>query len=273
MGRVPTAGQAKIFEGNPTNGTNLSDANSIQGAIKGTLDNPSSANTKNFQTLIGLTKLDMMVPKRTTLPNDAVSFRGFPRPTLSIVNQYGGFIGSDIINLITVTLNNKVGFNLSTTLEFINLNNYSASNPIFTINSGLVSFEYELLLPENANSSGQIRVQNNSEHYSATTTGINLFFQKQVTHPFTHQLERLIGLSSFPSCPIFDPNYSYITYYSNNSILQVNSQLRNTNTGGNVTDGIYVGGSFLGILSYYNVVNGTIIAVQECSGEEEEDPF
>lgn len=137
MGLVPSAGQAKAFEGNPTNQSNLSDANSIQGAIKGTLDDPSQANSKNMLTLRQRARLDMFVPKRTTLPTSMADFRGFPRPTItvdlfSIQKDNGGITTS-----WRVRFNNKVGYPITFTVQYMfdnNVNTLTTEN--YTVNAG-----------------------------------------------------------------------------------------------------------------------------------------
>lgn len=149
MGLVPLTGQAKVFEGAPINTTNFADINSIQGAIKGTLDNPSSANTKNFATLNSLAKLDMFVPKRTGLATSAVDYRGFPRPTATMnINYFEYDTTSGALDLL-VNFNNKVGYSIQVTVRvtvtsIINSNNQQSMTLTFAAGatSRIYNFEF-----------------------------------------------------------------------------------------------------------------------------------
>lgn len=116
MGLVPMLGPSKTFEGPPTNATNLADENSIQGAIKGTVDDPTPV-VKNFSVLAVIAKKDMFVPKRTTVPIDTVAFRGFPRPTIVLVSDYSESSDGDLNISFTITTNNKVGYDIDFTFE------------------------------------------------------------------------------------------------------------------------------------------------------------
>lgn len=126
MGRVPINQQGKFFEGTPTNATNLSDANSVQGAVKGSVNNPASV-TKNASTIASLSKLDMFIPKRTTLPIDAATFRLYPTPSITISDSFTTTVISENNLQGTLTLvlsvNNKVGYNYRIDFEIYTNNN------------------------------------------------------------------------------------------------------------------------------------------------------
>lgn len=113
MGRVPYTLQGKMFEGSPTNGTNLRDQNSIQGAVKWTISNTNLA-TKNFQQLVSLAHFDLFDPKRTTIPVDAVSFRGYPTLTIELTDFEGVVLPGGA--------NGSIQFNLNSNNRFVGYN-------------------------------------------------------------------------------------------------------------------------------------------------------
>jgi hypothetical protein len=122
MGFIPATGFAKIFEGNAQDpsGNNISDFNSIQSAVKGTSSTPANV-TKNFATIVNNAKLDMFVPKRTTLPNSTGQFRSYPRRTFTISNIDAFFIDNgsnyDVTFSLVLIPNWFVGFNQTLRIE------------------------------------------------------------------------------------------------------------------------------------------------------------
>ena len=157
MGRVSGTGYAKIFEGSATDpdGVNIPDSNSIQAAIKGTLDNPTTA-IKNMDTLASLSKLDMFVPKRTTLPIDTAAYRQFPTPT--ILFNFNGFLDDDETQVwVDGELNNKVGWHVSFQLEIFLNNTLQQDSFIYTVTipAGTTTFINRYTIPFGSSTSIQ----------------------------------------------------------------------------------------------------------------------
>jgi hypothetical protein len=129
MGRIRFTGNQKAFEGSPSG---IPDANSIQSAVKWTLDNTNLA-TKNMITLASLAKRDMFVPKRTTAPVDMGQFRGFPQITIDVEILDTYVIENETGNAGQVTFNlkqnNKVGYNYRLFVEVWSGDSFTPEEP------------------------------------------------------------------------------------------------------------------------------------------------
>jgi|GEM_PF-5761919 hypothetical protein len=140
MGRVSNTGYSKAFEGT-ANG--VSDFNSIQKAIKGTITDTSLA-TKNMNTLANLARLDMFVPKRTNPPVDMASFRGFPQATINVAHNIQSADTSlgTAAHTFNFTFNNKVGYDvkIQINIEHNEEINDTSTQEVIIIPAGNTSF-------------------------------------------------------------------------------------------------------------------------------------
>lgn len=101
----------KAFEGNPSS---IPDTQSIEYCVKMTLPSGQRSNvTKNMQVIANNSKLDMFDPKRTTLPISMAQFRGYPKPTVTVIEGVAEFTSTNAAINFGLLINNIVGYDIT----------------------------------------------------------------------------------------------------------------------------------------------------------------
>lgn len=143
MGWIPYSGNFKSFTGT-TSETGVSDFNSIQLAVRGTLANPSAA-TADLSSLASMARLDMFDPQRSTTPNEALQFRGFPRATVTATIQFFQIEANQGALDLLLAMNNKVGYPLEITMTCL-IGNIDNSTYRKTISQTIPSGDTQTLM-------------------------------------------------------------------------------------------------------------------------------
>ena len=142
MGRIRYFGAQKAFEGTPMT---IPDEQSIQYAVKMTLPSGSRAGvTKNMQTIATSSIFNLFDPKRTTAPVDMAQFRGYPKPTVTLIYGLAEFRDNNVAVNFGVQTNNIVGYpithnDLDFPLEFkiwVNTDELNAVTPTVSVPIG-----------------------------------------------------------------------------------------------------------------------------------------
>jgi hypothetical protein len=297
MGRVSKDQQAKAFEGTPTN---ISDLNSIQKAVKGTIGDESLA-TKNLNTLASLARQDMFYPKRISgSPVDCAQFRSYPLPTFTITyeaTKSGSSDDWDVDLAVQAIVNNYVGFDGRIDIEAtVNLNQSftqtisryikakQTSLRRVSVNGtidGTANFSFTNV--QNGTTGGQEVDVNISMFYTPITSGIpaavspsgggtayyqpaNVLTINNVgTSPAPYPYRWGTFFASSLSCSTHTTSGTEFTTYTENPTLSINDKLYQTNNGtiqGNGTYRLFAGGAQFFLVT---VNNGFITSITTCN--------
>jgi hypothetical protein len=244
MGYIPLTGKFK-FWANGIVEDGITDFNSVQLAVQKTLENESLA-TKNFTTLCSLARLDLFDPKRTTLPNTALQFRGFPRPTVDSFNVNATMNNTSLTIIVTGQLNNKVGYNI--------LLGNRAENTYSQVRDGIIT-NHQALIPSG-------------------TTSINYSFGWEGDYSLITSVEVEVTILSSDY-----PIYRDVINANNPYTINVNNSQGGSGTGenqtlyfrqknnNNCTEGDWIDNEFTQF-RIGNLVNGTVFRIVDAAGAD-----